>query len=301
MVLGIALAHVVDQKRQVEDVPRGHLAVDLAEGAGIVEQIRGLVDRAEAVLVDGVLVVLVELQQAAGVTEGGNELFQDAHLVQAPQQLSQPCRHSQQRPEMGQGLRGDLRRQPRGLLADDLPGVGVDGLVVKVRQVDQPQDGREVAAQLLARPPGCREVRRSHAESAFHAVAEQRRAHGLQRRRGPGLGQKAGGDVAELVGVAEIVAHEKLDRQHPRPGLVAFQLGDAELLAAAEDVARLARVEVHLVAEPEQELVGPADGRGVGCLQGAAGGEVVQLGGAVGDLADPADQVDLAESAPGGA
>ena len=58
-------------------------------------------------LVDRVLVVLVELQQAAGVAEGGNESLQHAGLVQVAQQLAQPRRDAQQ----ARGNGGRPRRQ----------------------------------------------------------------------------------------------------------------------------------------------------------------------------------------------
>ena len=70
-------------------------------------------------LVDRVLVILVELQQAAGVAELGNEPLQKAGVVQLAQQRPEPGRMAQQRKEMAAGLR---RRQ--GLRAAAAPRGG---------------------------------------------------------------------------------------------------------------------------------------------------------------------------------
>ena len=51
-----------------------------------------LLDRAKAVLVDGVFVVLVELEQAPGVSQCRNEPFEQLDLVESAKQLRQPRR-----------------------------------------------------------------------------------------------------------------------------------------------------------------------------------------------------------------
>ena len=83
-----------------------------------------------------------------------------------------------------------------------------------------------------------------------------------------GLGHELAGNVAHLIGVAEIVAHELLHGEHARRvGSRGF--GDADLLGAVEHVARLAGVEVHLVPQAEKEFVGPLEGGQVVATQQA--------------------------------
>ncbi len=120
-------------------------------------------------------------------------------------------------------------------------------------------------------PPGCRGA--APARAAWRSGRPGRRGNrprgdGRRGRRelapslvGGGPGDELRDDVAGLVGVAEVVLHEAFDGQDSRLRLVASQLGQAELLGAVQDVVGLPGVEVQVVAEPEQELVGIARGR----------------------------------------
>ena len=121
------LAQVVDQQGQVQHVLVGDAAVDASHRARLAEQLGGELHRPEAVLVDRVLVVLVELEQSAGVGELGDEPLQDARLVQVAQQRARAgpgC--AKQREEMAAGLgRRQLRRAagpPRGGSPPRWPG-----------------------------------------------------------------------------------------------------------------------------------------------------------------------------------
>ena len=72
----------MDQQRQVQDVLAGDGAVDASQRPLVLGLLRGAFDRPQAMLVDRVLVVLVELQQAAGVDIGGDEALQQMGLVE---------------------------------------------------------------------------------------------------------------------------------------------------------------------------------------------------------------------------
>ena len=92
VILDEALAQVVDQQRQVQGPLLLDALVDAAQQAGVGDELGGPLDRPNAMFVDRVFVIFVELQQAAGVGERGNDLFQHAQLVQPAQQLAQAAR-----------------------------------------------------------------------------------------------------------------------------------------------------------------------------------------------------------------
>jgi len=133
--------------------------------------------------------------------------------------------------------------------------------------------------------------------AARDAPPEDHVPRASQAPRGPRLGQEARHEVAHAVGVAEVLAHELLDREQPRGGLVAEAGGDADLLGAAEHVGRLACLEVQLVAQAEEELARLGHGGQIVGREGAAGAEGVGLGGAVAGRPRPAEQLDLAQVA----
>ena len=106
VVFDKTLAQVVNQQGQVQRSLLLDAAVDAAQQARIGDEIGGPLDRQDAMLVDRVLVILVELQQAAGMREGGNDFFQHAQLVQPPQQLAQPAGLRDQRQKLLARFRG---------------------------------------------------------------------------------------------------------------------------------------------------------------------------------------------------
>ena len=114
MVLQKALAQVVDQQGQVQDVAcRRCRGRRVPSGPWSPTNSRGELHRPQAMLVDRVLVILVELQQSAGAGELGNEAFQDGGVVQVAQQRAQPAGMRQQRQEAAARLRRRLAAQQR--------------------------------------------------------------------------------------------------------------------------------------------------------------------------------------------
>ena len=85
----------------------------------------------------------------------------------------------------------------RGLAADDLPRFGGDRLVVQVGQVDQPDDGRQVAAQPFEPVRGGDHARGPATNAASIAMAEERRRQRADARPGQRLGHEALGHVAD--------------------------------------------------------------------------------------------------------
>ena len=99
------LAQVVDQQGQVQEVLVLQPAIDAPHRPRVVQQPLGELDRADAMLIDRVLVILVELQQAAGTGEIGQKPLQDRHVVQVAEQRAQAAGMGQQGKEMPAGLR----------------------------------------------------------------------------------------------------------------------------------------------------------------------------------------------------
>ena len=159
-------------------------------------------------------------------------------------------------------------RQAGRLAADLFPGEGGDRHVVQVGQIDHLHDRRQVAAEPRQAAPRGHHAHRADQVVRLDAVAEEERQRLVEPRVRRGLGQELRGHVADAVGMAEVVAHEMLDGQQAvggrrRPWVHSARaavLGQAKLLRAGEHVAGLARVEVQIVAKPEQEGVGRLDG-----------------------------------------
>ena len=168
MVFQQPLAQVVDQQGQVQKVLVLQPAIDAPHRPRVVQQPLGELHRADAMLIDRVLVVLVELQQAAGPGEIGEEPLQDRRVVQVAEQRAQAAGVGQQREEMPAGLRrrGTLRSGSRARLAADLfPREGRDGHVVQVGQIDHLHDRRQIAAE-----PRQAAARDHHAHGADQVV-----------------------------------------------------------------------------------------------------------------------------------
>jgi hypothetical protein len=63
--------------------------VDPTQGAGVAHELGGLLHGSQAMLVHGVFVILVELQQAASMGESRNDFFEHTHFVQRAQHFAQ--------------------------------------------------------------------------------------------------------------------------------------------------------------------------------------------------------------------
>ena len=115
---------------------------------------------------------------------------------------------------------------------------------------------------------------------------------------GRGLGKELRGHVADAAGVAEIVAHELLDRQQ------AIGRFDSRGRSARRSCSRTGKhvvgppgVKVQIVAEPEQKGVGRLDGVVVFAAQRPAIAQLGEVGQAAAGEPDPAKQLQIAERA----
>ncbi len=129
------LAQVVNQQGQVQRALLLDAPVDAAQHSRVGAEVGRPLDRQDAMLVDGVLVIFVELQQAAGVGEVGNDFFQHAQLVQTAQQFAEPAGLGDEREELAGDSRGHLAVQSRHGRSHRIPRGGRNPLVVQIGQL----------------------------------------------------------------------------------------------------------------------------------------------------------------------
>ena len=207
------LAQVVDQQGEVQEMLVLQPSINPPHRPRVVKQPLGELDGPDAMLIDRVLVILIELQQPAGTGEIGKEALQDRHVMQVAKERSQAAGMGQQGEKMAAGLGRQLGRQVRRLVANFFPGKRGDRHVVQVGQVDHLHDRREVAAEPRQAAP-----RDHHADGAdqvirLDMVAKEDRQGLVEPWVCRGLRQELRGHVADAVRMAEVVAHEMLDRQ----------------------------------------------------------------------------------------
>ena len=184
-----------------------------------------------------------------------------------------------------------------GVTADRLPSLRGDLLVVQSGQLDQPQDRLRVVAEpgkrRLARP----DLRRADVKAAVQPPAEDR-VQDSPALACAGLFREPRYHVTDLRSVAEIIPHELLHGEHSRHGPIAAEFGDAELLRPVQHVRRFPGVEMELVPQPKQILGGVADNLLITRREDSQVVESRGLGRCVAGHADPAEQLEIAKSAP---
>src|SRR5262245_189490 len=83
VVIGVPLSQIMQQQRQVQGALVPYLPIGLTDRAGVLQKLCRALDRLNALFVDRVLGVLVELQKGACRAQRRNELLQDSELMQA--------------------------------------------------------------------------------------------------------------------------------------------------------------------------------------------------------------------------
>ncbi len=184
-------------------------------------------------------------------------------------------------------------------------GVRMDREVVPVREPEQADQVHRIALEGVLRAqvhPAVvdPEILRLHgggaeavAEPADPAV-EHRRALGVARLQ---LRADDGGEVAHVLGDAEIGLHEALDAREAAPGLVAEALGDPRLQAEGQALLRPLGREVHVAADPPQELLAALEQRVFLRREQPGTDEFDLVAHPVGVLGDPEQRVQVAQAA----
>ena len=81
MVLDKAFAKIMQQQGKMQEIFAFDAMVNFADQMIFATKLRGAFDGSNAMCIDRVFVILVELQETAGVAEGGNKLFKHAQLM----------------------------------------------------------------------------------------------------------------------------------------------------------------------------------------------------------------------------
>ena len=140
----------------------------------------------------------------------------------------------------------------------------------------------------------------AHADAvvALDVAAEDGVEH-ARRHRGTGKVRRLAPahHLPDVVRVPKVVAHELLDRQHAFAAAVAHHLGHAELLGSIEQVLGRVGVEVHFVAQPQQEGLGVLQAVVLELRHRPLHEEPLGVGLAMLGEADPAEQMDVAQAA----
>ena len=254
-------------------------------------------DRPNGVLVDRVDVVHVVLHLRHHPAEVGNEAAEDARLVQAAERRLRVPLGSQDRHEMGVGLRVALQLaidQPQ-IARDQLQGSGVDVQVALVRHAEE-ADHRDrialegvfvrhvqplaigdealdlAAAQAEARHPETR----ASAMSVFHRGAEDP------------------GEVPHLLGDQIIVLHEALDAARARMVGVSQAGAEFRLHVERQPLLGPADQEMQVAAQGAEELMGLVEGPLFLRRQHALFDQAGHLVGAIEILGDPVERLQIA-------
>ena len=268
VVLAPGLADVVQEHREIEHVAAFQLGVDLLQVARLVRVGQGLqvVQGHQGVLVGGVQVVDVVLDQAGQGAELGKIGAQYAEVVHA----AQGSRRAVFAP---QDAHEDVARlgRPAQLVVDQVQG-GADGalhLLAQAQFLDlcQVKDGKQ--------PQGfVGEITLAPGQDDFAVYRHRAR---LQQDAPvadpPPGGQALEGQLDQVIdraGVEIVVAHEALGGKLLTAVFVTQAEGDLGFEFMSENVAPAADVEVELVAHPPQEPAPPLQGLDVLAVQMAA-------------------------------
>ena len=131
--------------------------VELAQKIIPLDELFRAFDRADAVRIDRVLVVLIELQQAAGVAHGGDDLLEHSQFVQSSQDLTQSAWFADQIQEAVDGFESHLPADTsQHSLADGPPGTVLNASVEAIGDLHQLQNlgwvGLQLRESLASRP-----------------------------------------------------------------------------------------------------------------------------------------------------
>ena len=297
VVFFVPLPQVVQQERKVQlplllNLPRHGAQAILA-----IEEPRRLLHGADAVLVDRELVVLVELQQAPRVGELGDHLLKRPQVVQPPQQPAELRRVVQDLQEPLAGRVAERRAVLRRRAVDQVPRVLADPPIAQAGEVNQAERLVEPRHQLRATRLRGGDLTGVQAVVAFDVPPEHGANDRRHRRRGRSQVRHPRGEEPDMPGVAEVVPHELLDRQHAVAAVVGHLLRQPDLLTTVEGVVLFARVEVHVVADPQQELPRRGQPAVVELRQHALAAQPVEVADAGVDEPQPTQQVQVAEPA----
>ena len=287
------LPDVVQEHSQEEGGPVLGLREHLDEGRGhALLAPRDVVEgghRLQGVLVHRVAVEVVVLDEERDARELGDEAAQEPGLVQLAQRGGDSA-GTVEEPEEG-AARVSRRAELHVHLLQPLAHRVAKG----VAQGHALGLGHRHALQHPDRPP--LEPRPPSEELAALDLESRHHARTARLRRGHVVEQEAHGELVELRRAPVVVAHEELGGEEAAAGLVAEALGELRLQVEGQEVGAASRVEVGLVADAGEEVVGPARDHVVLVAQPPLAEEAVEPAAPVEGVAEPDHGVEVAEPA----
>ena len=140
MFLFEPFAEVVQQQSQMQQVLFPQLAIGLADDRLVLFEVGTDPHRLQGVLVDGVLVVLVELQQPTSMSKTGDDFFQRPHLMEDLQDIAEFARVGEQSHKLQRCRLVDSKFPVEHRAANRQPRLVLNRLVMQRRQLHQPED-----------------------------------------------------------------------------------------------------------------------------------------------------------------
>ncbi len=307
MVATAALGDVVEQHRDIERAARHDLVQqDGRERMVGLEHamfdLREQADRADRVLVDGVMMVHVELHLRDDAAEIGNEAAEHAGLVHPAQHDLGVAWRGQHVEEEGVGGRvladvvGELRIARRGTHRQRMDFEPM--LVGEREQLEQPS--RFLREKVVARDRQAPAVDDEAVELARGAA--QRRQPETPPARGELLVQmreEHAGQIARGARLQEIELHEALDLRFARAVGEAHPLGDLALQVEGEAILGAPRDRVQVAAHRPEEILGAMELAIFGAAEQPRLDQLRRFADVVGELADPEERVEIAQAAFG--
>ena len=310
MILDPALGDIVQEQRDVKQlpVPRldrphqvvGELGILGAAGIDVGEH----ADAAQEMLVNGVVVVHVELHHRDDAAEGAHEAAEHAGLVHPPQ-------HG-----LGVVLRGqDFKKKPVRLLVlahrlvdelerarGDMHGVGMEREIVFLREMkDADQIDRVAVEHVLVGDIDAIVVDDEILGLAQRAPRPRPELghHPAQHRHGLGLivlelGTENGGEIADVLGDQEVVLHESLDVPQARMLGVAEPHRDLALDVEGEPLLGPSREKMHMTAHRPQEIAATTKPAVLARIIDAVGNELLAFAHAIDVFGDPIERMQVA-------
>ena len=241
MVAAAPLGDIVQQDRDVERTPRSELGKKLGGERMVVGQLAtvdggGQADRADGMLVDGIVMVHVELHLRDDLAEIGDEPAEHFRLVHPAEHRIGVVAPGQRVEEDGVGERvvADLVDAPRRS-GGGPHRVGVNLQPLALRGTEKLEQANGIVLEPLLRPD--REPPAIEREAVDRLLAaEDRRqceAPSFLGKLRIELREEHAGEIAHRFGVQEVEVHEPLDRRFAGPIGIVHRFGDFLLVIEA--------------------------------------------------------------------
>ena len=309
MVAAAALGDVVQQHRDIEHPPRRNLLVQDRGRQRVVGLQLTALDRGEQadgpdrMLVDGIMMVHVELHLRDDAAEVGNEAAEHAGLVHPPKHRFRVIDRGQHFEEQAH-WRALSRRTFRSISTASrgrrAHRRGMDLELLARSQREQLEQSHRVLAEIIVGRDGDPAAVEDEAAQPLRPPADrrEREAEALLAKLLVELGEEHSGQVPNRFRVQEIELHEALDRRFSRPVGVMHDLRDARLIFEAQPLLGAPGEQVEVAAHRPEKALGPIEPRNSAARQQPRPDEVGGPLDAMDIFADPVERLEVAQARP---